>query len=522
MLGYQILRKKSKTIAVEETDITKTLVKIGDGSELSDYGKALLKFGERSEINGQGVGYVDVFGQPTILISNPEMARKVLGHSVKHSLWGGLTAASKAFFGDNVLFVLEGSKWRGLRNVIKHSLLQQNVDLMLHDVVAEAKIFTEKIEVNEELDFNQLLGLYHLSAIGKSAFNFDLDCLSSKNLGPSSISEAFDFFIDELPRRSLNPDQSVAGDYTSKTEDNKKWNGAANLVRNTIKEVVSERLLTIVEAKKLQDGKTVIRKDLLSAMIHLSIEENTDAERKVSEEEKYSVEFLKNLVKDITDNLVEILFAGYNTNVGTMANCLHFLALNPTAQEKCQNEVDLFFKKYKPEDDLKVYVLSNYDSSKFKFIENSFLETLRLRPPAPMLARQLTKSFEFETPSGKLVLPENSPVWFPVEFLQRNSEHWMDYDANTFQPERFSLKKPCTVGSFLAFSGGPRDCIGKNFAKLEAIVALVLLLRKFDFHEVVDYKYKAFFNGFGYRPFDENTGKVSMKLVAKLRKDVKS
>ncbi len=39
---------------------------------------------------------------------------------------------------------------------------------------------------------------------------------------------------------------------------------------------------------------------------------------------------------------------------------------------------------------------------------------------------------------------------------------------------------------FIPFSGGPRKCVGDQFALMEAVVALAVLLKRFDFQLVPD------------------------------------
>jgi cytochrome P450 family 6 len=55
-------------------------------------------------------------------------------------------------------------------------------------------------------------------------------------------------------------------------------------------------------------------------------------------------------------------------------------------------------------------------------------------------------------------------------------------DPTRFDPDRFSKENKLSRHpmAFLAFSNGPRACIGRRFALLEVKVALVTLLRKFN------------------------------------------
>jgi cytochrome P450 len=49
------------------------------------------------------------------------------------------------------------------------------------------------------------------------------------------------------------------------------------------------------------------------------------------------------------------------------------------------------------------------------------------------------------------------------------------------------LPSPC-FARFIPFSGGPRKCVGDQFALLEAIVALAIVVQKMDVQLVADQK----------------------------------
>ena len=71
--------------------------------------------------------------------------------------------------------------------------------------------------------------------------------------------------------------------------------------------------------------------------------------------------------------------------------------------------------------------------------------------------------------------------------LQRDPAIWGE-NAEEFVPERFmgdAGRENVASFAFLPFSKGPRDCIGKYFALLEAKIALAALVCRYD-GDVVD------------------------------------
>jgi cytochrome P450 len=71
---------------------------------------------------------------------------------------------------------------------------------------------------------------------------------------------------------------------------------------------------------------------------------------------------------------------------------------------------------------------------------------------------------------------------YSIYLSHRDQAYWPDPDR--FDPDRFSPDKVHSPYQFLPFGGGPRNCIGRAFAQVEAKIVLARLLQKFDLRYV--------------------------------------
>jgi cytochrome P450 len=83
--------------------------------------------------------------------------------------------------------------------------------------------------------------------------------------------------------------------------------------------------------------------------------------------------------------------------------------------------------------------------------------------------------------AGDVAIPRGSTVIVFVYGAHHAPRYWQSPES--FDPERFTkanekLQPPFT---YLPFGGGPRGCIGGNYAMLQILMILSVLLRRYDF-----------------------------------------
>ncbi|KAM0932730.1 putative 11-oxo-beta-amyrin 30-oxidase [Dioscorea sansibarensis] len=106
-------------------------------------------------------------------------------------------------------------------------------------------------------------------------------------------------------------------------------------------------------------------------------------------------------------------------------------------------------------------------------------EVLSLYPPRSWLLRETCETTEV----GGINNPTGVVFIRPILSIHHDTEFWRE-DTKEFKPERFAeriSKASKVTGAFFPFRGGPRICIGKNFALIEAKLGLSMILQHFSF-----------------------------------------
>jgi len=107
-------------------------------------------------------------------------------------------------------------------------------------------------------------------------------------------------------------------------------------------------------------------------------------------------------------------------------------------------------------------------------------ETMRLYPPAWVIDRKPLADDEFE---GIPIKKENDVLCF-IYGVHRSKRYWED--PETFDPERFTAENKAkqVPFSYMPFGGGPRLCIGNNFALMEMQFVLAMMIKRYRFKVV--------------------------------------
>lgn len=173
------------------------------------------------------------------------------------------------------------------------------------------------------------------------------------------------------------------------------------------------------------------------------------------------------------DEVLTLLLAGYETTSNALSWTWYLLSQHPTAEECLHEELDMVLVGHLPSVD---------DLPRLAYTRMVIEESMRLYPPAWSFTRHVLADDEI----GGYRIPKGSTIILSPYVTHRHPAFWENPEM--FDPERFSAehvaKRPRYA--YFPFGGGPRLCIGSNFALMEAQLILATVLQRYRLRLVPD------------------------------------
>ncbi|KAG0090073.1 Protein kinase alk2 [Podila epicladia] len=369
-------------------------------------------------------------------------------HVLKTNFWNyekgdGVRDNVGDLFGKGI-FVVDGPEWRYQRKLASHIFTVKAFREYVSDVfVIEGKKVIDYLgkaaDQGTVVDFHQLMLHFTLDSFGTVSFGESFGCLDNiEHEIPFAVS------LDDLTAicsdRLVDPAWRIRERFT-------KVGKKAQYDRN----VITEYSFNLIK-KRREQGFRGSKKDLLQWFL----------EAKDDEGNPLSDEVIKDFILNFT-------IAGRDTTAQALSWMFYLInrtGSDPQVRKNLVREVDDVLQGETP----------SYESHKQqKYAEACLMEALRLYPPVPRNRKMCIKDD---------ILPDGTKIyageWFMwSSYVMGRSELVWGKDAKEYKPSRWIDTEKPSQGKFNAFHAGPRVCLGQQFATIEALTMIAMILSEF-------------------------------------------
>ncbi|ODM91185.1 Cytochrome P450 4C1 [Orchesella cincta] len=376
-----------------------------------------------------------------VVLNSPEYIQKLMGSRDMSYFGKGFAYEPFKPFWKDGLIISKGEKWKFRRKVLTKHLFS------FKTLLSYMKVFNEEADTlvqtlgemyadGKEKGIEELLMHSSLNTITKAVLGKNVAEIETMDEGDLSVTETVIKVKDVVSMRVLSPwllsdfiwrlhPMSKVADFVEKMS----WKHITNAMKST------------------NNNSLGIKKDLMAAGISF---------------------------EGVLEEGSTLISAGHETTATSLHFLLFCLALHPHHQKLCREEVDSIYE------DVDLCSGENIQFRaliKLRHLELCVYEALRLLPTVFLMMRKIEAPLEIEE---DLILPSGTEICIFTQGLHMNPEYFPE--PNSFIPERFSREesKNRHPHAFIAFSAGPRRCIGQKFAMMEMLTLTAKILRHYD------------------------------------------
>lgn len=378
---------------------------------------------------------IRVMGGSFYTVTHPDLIEEVLvTKNQKFQKSKGLKEFARPVFG-NGLLTSDGDFWLRQRRLAQPAFHRQRIAAYGESMVEYTNRMMAGWQDGEVRDLHKDMMYLTLEVVAKTLFNKEATGEINE------IGDVLDVIMDRFANNSPINMLEALLKRELPTAANKRYHKAVARLDEIVRTVIDER-----RAAGNQDNG-----DLLG--MFLSARDEDD--KGMSDQQ-------------LLDECKTMFLAGHETTALTLSWTWWLLDANPQVKQKLREELTTVLNGRIP---------TLADLPNLRYTANVITESMRLMPPAWAIEREALEDVEI----GGYTIPKGAQVGMMQYGVQRDPR-WYE-NPNQFLPERWEndLLKRLPKYAYFPFGGGPRMCIGQQFAVMEAQLMLATLAQKFDF-----------------------------------------
>jgi cytochrome P450 len=378
------------------------------------------------------ITYLRFPGQPTYMLIHPDHIEQVLVTESHKFTTGDLRRDAFSGMEDESLPVSEGQTWQRQRQQLQPGFYRKRITSYAETMAAYAEQTVEQWTTGETVDITREMNQLTLAILAKTLFNHDI----REN---RVVRAAADALLQQTDYSQLS---TIVPEWVP-TPANRRFQQATNDLHSLIENLIRERRYTD------EDGD-----DLLSMLVG-----SDTKEVELSETE-------------LRDNIIGLLLAGHETSALALTYTWYLLSKNPDIRRTLHTELADVLNGETPTVD---------QLSDLEYTEQVLMESLRLYPPIWGTGREPVTDVTI----GGYTIPEGVTITIP-QWVVHHDERFYD-NPDEFHPERWSDEQDADCEfAYFPFGGGPRRCIGEQFALVEMKLVLATIAQHVTLELVSD------------------------------------
>ena len=394
------------------------------------YGAAFRTFGD-----------VVCFRSPpfrSFFLAHPDHIKHVLQDNNHNYVKGVVIAKLKVLIGEG-LFTSEGDFWRRQRRLAQPAFHRQRlagfVATMTDATAALVERWEEPARRGAPVDVAADMSRLTLGIVGRTLFSRRLD----------DDADAFGaVLVEALELLNVRAMSFVSSPLWWPTTRNRRLRRAIGALDRVVFDIIETR-------RRAGDA----RDDLLGMLLQARDEDTGEGMTD----------------RQLRDEVMTFLLAGHETTAVALTWTWHLLAEHPEVEARLAAETTAALGGRVP---------TIEDLPRLQYARMVVEEAMRLYPPVWGYIRQALGP---DTVGGYRI-PKGAVISICPYVTHRHPEFWDDPER--FDPERFTPERVRTRPRFayLPFSGGPRLCIGNEFAVMEAQLVLAMAVQRYRLRSV--------------------------------------
>jgi cytochrome P450 len=381
------------------------------------------------------ITYLQFPGRPTYLLTHPEHIEQVLVTESHNFTTGDLRRDAFSGIEDESVAVSEGRTWQRQRQQLQPAFYRERITTYAETMAEYAERTVEGWTTGEAVDIMHEMDQLTLAILTKTLLDYD-----SRDDQPV-VRAAMDAL---LQRTDFSQFSTLVPNWVP-TPANRRFQQATDDLHSLIEDLIRKRRQTGTHGD-----------DLLSILVGIGDRDGVELSG-----------------TELRDNMVGLLLAGHETSALALSYTWYLLSKHPAVRRKLHAELADVLDGATP--------TANHLSN-LEYTEQVLTESMRLYPPIWATVREPVT----DVTVGGYTIPEGATITIP-QWVVHHDERFYD-QPDEFRPERWADERDAERAEFayFPFSGGPRRCIGEQFALVEMKLVLATIAQQVSLELVSD------------------------------------